>query len=125
MSQYALLTRPDSQPKAIKGQKRGVATFVLHLSPSDLSGFEVCPCKTASCVYFCINVCGRGGMVGAIGDHIQAARIRKTKLYFENRELFMAMLADDIRKAIKWAKRKGFKPAFRLNGTSDIPWHRI
>ena len=51
---------------------------------------------------------------------IQKARIRKTKMYFEQREEFLATLEADIRKAIKFAEKQGLIPVFRLNGTSDL-----
>lgn len=117
---FQLLTRPDAQPKAVKGEKYGVMTFVLHLAPADVSSHEVCPMRTAACTFFCLNTAGRGAF-----DSVQAARIRKTRLYFTDRALFMAMLAADIRKAIRYAKKRKYKAAFRLNGTSDIPWHRV
>jgi hypothetical protein len=55
---------------------------------------------------------------------IQKARIRKTQYFFENREGFMADLAKDIQKAIRFAEKKGLKPVFRLNGTSDLSWEK-
>jgi hypothetical protein len=51
---------------------------------------------------------------------IQKARVRKTVQYFEQREQFLLDLEADIRKGIKMAERLGLKPAFRLNGTSDL-----
>jgi hypothetical protein len=57
---------------------------------------------------------------GETTNMIQKARIRKTVMYFEQREQFLADLAADIRKGIKMAERLGLKPAFRLNGTSDL-----
>jgi hypothetical protein len=55
---------------------------------------------------------------------IQKARIRKTQYFFANRDAFMVDLANDIRKAIKFAARKGLTPVFRLNGTSDLSWEK-
>ena len=55
---------------------------------------------------------------------IQQARIRKTKMFFENREQFLADLENDIRLGIKQAEKQGLIPAFRLNGTSDIAWEK-
>jgi hypothetical protein len=57
---------------------------------------------------------------GETTNMIQKARIRKTQMYFEQREEFLATLAADIRKAIKMAEKLGLKPVFRLNGTSDL-----
>jgi hypothetical protein len=55
---------------------------------------------------------------------IQEARKRKTRLFFADRAEFMNQLASDIRKAIKFAERKGLTPVFRLNGTSDLSWEK-
>ena len=57
---------------------------------------------------------------GETTNMIQKARIRKTVMYFEQRDLFLATLEADIRKAIKFAERQGLIPVFRLNGTSDL-----
>jgi hypothetical protein len=61
---------------------------------------------------------------GETTNVIQKARIRKTKLFFENRDVFLAILEDDIRKAIKQSEKKGLIPVFRLNGTSDLSWEK-
>jgi hypothetical protein len=57
---------------------------------------------------------------GESTNAIQKARIRKTLQYFEQRDQFLADLEADIRKAIRFAERKGLTPVFRLNGTSDL-----
>jgi hypothetical protein len=113
-------------PKLMKGEKLGYLSFVLHLAPADLSGKEVCPKRTAGCTAACLNTAGRGGMFkkGETTNVIQQARIRKTKLFFENREQFLADLEADIRLGIKQAEKKNMIPCFRLNGTSDLAWEK-
>lgn len=126
-STLKLLTMPKAQPKGVKGEKEGYMTFILHLAPADLSGYQVCPKSSAGCRDACLNLAGRGGMfkAGETTNMIQLARIRKTKWFFEDRESFMAQLGIDIGKAITMAYKKGMKPVFRLNGTSDIAWEKI
>jgi hypothetical protein len=119
-SAFKLLTKPDRQPKAVKGQKHGYMTFVLHLAPADVSGNNVCPMSSGGCRAGCLNRAGRGRF-----DGVQAARLRRTRWYFDDRAGFMAALSSDIAKAIAYAGRRGYRPAFRLNGTSDIPWQRV
>jgi hypothetical protein len=111
-----------ANPKIQKGTAKGYLSFILHLAPSDLSGKNVCPKATAGCIAACLNTAGRGGMFkrGENTNTIQKARIRKTKMYFEQRDEFMLALEADIRKGIKLAAKLGLKPAFRLNGTSDL-----
>jgi hypothetical protein len=128
---FELLT---SNPKVVKGQKKGVWTLILHLAPAKLSGYEVCPKRTVGCTEACLNIAGRGGIaLGGILTHlelmqgirtnaVQVARIRRTKMYFEQRDLFMATLRRDISKAVKLARKYGIVLAIRLNGTSDIRW---
>ena len=113
-------------PKILKGMKQGYMTYILHLAPADVSGYNTCPKATAGCKAACLNTAGRGGMFkkGETTNVIQQARIRKTKMFFEDRENFLAILKDDIRKAIKQAEKKGLIPVFRLNGTSDIAWEK-
>ena len=115
-----------ANPKIQKGTKMGYLSFILHLAPADLSGRETCPKRTAGCTAACLNTAGRGGMFkrGETTNMIQKARIRKTQYFFNNRAEFMADLANDIKKAIRFAERKGLTPVFRLNGTSDLSWEK-
>jgi len=111
-----------ANPKIQKGTKLGYLSFILHLAPSTLSGKNTCPKATPGCTAACLNTAGRGGMFkrGENTNMIQKARIRKTVQYFEQREQFLLDLEADIRKAIRFAERKGLTPVFRLNGTSDL-----
>lgn len=115
-----LLTKPDSNPKIAKGMKKGVMTFALHLAPADLSGFEVCPMRSNGCTKACLNTAGRGRF-----DNVQLARIWRTKMYFNDRHAFMDQLVKEIHAAKRYAEKRGFELAVRLNATSDIPWHRV
>ena len=110
----------ESNPKTLKGESKGYMTFIMHLAPGSLSGFNVCPGASDGCLFSCLNTAGRGHMKG-----IQDARIRRTRLFFEDRPTFMAMLVDEVSKGIRKAERKGLIPVFRLNGTSDIRWETV
>lgn len=115
-----------ANPKIQKGAKLGYLSFILHLAPATLSGKETCPKRTAGCTAACLNTAGRGGMFkrGENTNMIQQARIRKTKMFFEDREGFMEQLEKDINLGIKQARRLGLTPVFRLNGTSDLAWEK-
>ena len=115
-----------ANPKTQKGAAKGYLTFILHLAPADLSGYETCAKRTAGCSAACLNTAGRGGMFkkGTNTNAVQQARIRKTKWFFENRQAFMLELFHDIRKAIRFARRRDLTPVFRLNGTSDLAWEK-
>jgi hypothetical protein len=113
-------------PKILKGLKQGFNTYILHLAPANLSGYEVCAKRTIGCTDACLNTSGRGGMIkkGETTNAIQQARIRKTKMFFENRVQFMVDLVKDIELAIKQSIKKDLTPVFRLNGTSDLAWEK-
>ena len=110
----------ESNPKTLKGESKGYMTFIMHLAPGSISGFNVCPGASKGCLAACLNTAGRGHM-----SNIQAARIRRTRLFFEDRPAFMAQLVDEVSKAIRKAERKGLIPVFRLNGTSDIRFETV
>jgi len=106
--------------KTVKGEAMGYMTFIMHLAPSTLSGYNTCPMASAGCAAACLNTAGRGRFTA-----IQEARVRKTRWFFENRDTFMAQLVKDILAAIRKAGRENMVPVFRLNGTSDIRWETV
>jgi hypothetical protein len=111
--------------KTVKGEKYGYQTFILHLAPANLSGYETCPKRTEGCTAACLNTAGRGGMFKPGGTNtIQEARKRKTRMFFEQREEFMALLVKEIESARKKAEKSNMIAVFRLNGTSDISFEK-
>jgi hypothetical protein len=113
-------------PKILKGIEQGYNTYILHLAPAKLSGYEVCAKRTIGCTDACLNLAGRGGMFkkGENTNMIQKARIRKTKMFFEDRITFMNFLVKDIELAIKQSAKKSLIPVFRMNGTSDLSFEK-
>lgn len=109
-----------SNYKTLKGERMGVMTGILHLAPHYLSGYNVCSMASEGCSSSCLNTAGRGAF-----STTQQARIRRTKLFFEEREMFMNMLRKDIETLRKRAQAKRMITAVRLNGTSDIDWRRF
>lgn len=114
-------------PKVAKGTKAGFLTAILHLAPSTLSGYNTCPMATAGCAFACLNTAGRGGIFrkGETTNAIQTARIRKTVMFYEQRDTFMSQLYREVRNFVKLARKHGLTPAIRLNGTSDIRWETV
>jgi len=110
----------DTNYKTAKGRKLGYMTGILYLTPADASGYEVCPMRSQGCTNACLNTAGRGAM-----NCVQRSRLAKTHWYFEDRRSFLEQLDRDILALVRKAKREGFTPCVRLNGTSDIPWDRI
>lgn len=112
----------DTNAKTVKGQKEGYLTGILYIAPATLSGYNTCAmADTAGCTHACLNTAGLGGVYSSIQD----ARIKKAKLFFEDRQLFMVNIVKDIELLIKKAAAKGFIPLVRLNGTSDIKWENV
>lgn len=107
--------------KVQKGQAAGFLTAIMHLAPAWLSGYNVCPMASKGCIAACLNLSGVWGAAPAT----QTARIRKTKMFFENREAFMKLLIKDILALVFKAEKMGLAPAVRLNGTSDIRWENV
>ena len=107
-------------PKMIKGEKMGYMSFILHLAPANISGYNTCPMASFGCMAGCLNTSGRG-----IYQRTQDARIRRTQMFFAQRDTFMQWLIDDILAGIRKAERHGLIPVFRLNGTSDIRWENV
>ena len=115
-----MLLNIDKNAKTIKGQSLGYMTGVLYLAPHTLSGHQVCPSASLGCIAACLNTAGRGAM-----NCTQVARIRKTQMFFEDRESFMRQLDKEIVKLVAKAARAGMTPLVRLNGTSDLPWENF
>lgn len=108
--------------KIIKGDKKGVyLTAIMHLAPSNESGYNVCPFASDGCKAACLYTAG----LAQAYPTIKESRIARTKLFFEHRDLFTSLLFAEIDAFIRKTERKGVKPAIRLNGTSDIVWERI
>ena len=106
-----------SSTKTIKGEKLGVKTAILYLSPGSISGVNLCPFASDGCLHACLYTAGKG-----IIPNIKASRMKKTQLFLSNRKAFVEMLKKDILSHIRKSKREGMRPAVRLNGTSDIAW---
>jgi hypothetical protein len=111
----------NTNAKTVKGEKLGFYTGILYLAPSNLSGYQVCPmAKLAQCEKACLYTAGRGAF-----NSIQAARIAKTKYYFENKPNFMLNLVKDIEAGKRKTATLGQTLLIRLNGTSDIKWENV
>ena len=99
----------------------GYQGAVLHLAPHRESlKYNVCSNASKGCSDACLFHQGRGRF-----DNVRNARIRKTLMFFEDKEGFMKELIKDIAAVLRKADREDKIPTIRLNGTSDIPWERV
>ena len=116
-----LLTEDLANFKMAKNRLKGrFLTYILHLAPSDISGYNTCKHASTGCKTACLNTAGRGRF-----DNVKQARTRKTRLFFENRQQFFDLLVKDLHAVERKAKKLGLRPVVRLNGTSDLPWDLI
>lgn len=113
-------------PKTRKGEKLGYLTGILYMAPSDESGYNVCPMALrkdeiadgvkSACSRSCLTFAGKGMMPA-----VRAARVRRTRLYFEDRVAFYTMIREDIETLIRVVARDGWDGlVIRLDGTSDL-----
>lgn len=110
---YKLLAVGDSNTKLRKNKT--VKTFGLSMAPHKSAGIgNVCPHASVGCIATCLNHQG----LASIFESIRLARVKRTKLWYENRELFLSTLREEL------SKLSGFC-AIRLNVFSDIPWEQF
>ena len=108
-----LLSEPDASAKSRKSVR---PEYMLYLTPHRLAKIEnLCPWSTSGCRKHCLHSAGRGAQ-----PNVAQGRLVRTQLLFEAPELFLAILADNLRLVDK--RGGGW---VRLNGTSDIPWEEV
>lgn len=134
-------SRPGSKPveerdllgiggdtKTKKGEEHKVATGIMYLAPADESGIaNLCPFASPDCKADCLKSSGR-----MIMDNAKNARMWKTQAMKDDPKGFVDRLETEVKSLVKATdkgtgrgKYMGFKPAVRLNGTSDIPWENM
>ena len=120
MSNYKLLS-VGNNAKTVKGDGSEYLTAILYMAPADnLEGVNVCAmAEVAGCKAACLYTAGRGKM-----NSVQAGRLRKTMLWRDDRQGFLATLRQDITKFQAYCLKRGIQPVVRLNGTSDIMWEK-
>ncbi len=112
----------DVSAKLAKNSKySGKYTYCMYLAPAELSGYNTCPMATKECIAGCLNTSGRVKM--DVENKIVGSRIKKTKLYFEQRDFFMNWLIAEISAHKAKAEKQNMFFSVRLNGTSDINWN--
>lgn len=111
-----------NSPKLVKSLERNVMTYGVYFAPHNLSGYNVCP-NSDNCCRYCLHGSGRNKLEllsNKNGGPIQNSRVKKTKLFFEDRPSFMRLLIHEINHARQKADASNMTLAIRLNCTSDI-----
>lgn len=102
-----------------KAYKFNELVYSLYLAPAKMSGYEVCPMRNKYCTSLCLNESGHN-RIDIHHNNINKSRIKKTQLFFENREFFMQWMINEITFYKKKSEKHGYKFSVRLNNTSDI-----
>ena len=111
----------DNNIKIEKSKALGFRTFGIHFAPYKQAGRNVCAFASKGCIKSCLNTSGHGQF-----DKTQKAREKKTKAFFTNRNRFLEKLYREITNKNKNVpKLNNLQPVYRLNLTSDLPFHKI
>lgn len=115
-----------NNPKVVKNAVVGnILTYSLSLLQGNLSGYEVCGAALNSpCRPLCLGFTGHAKASilahGVEQSSVVRSRMIKTRLFFENKNLFMDLLIYEIEKARKQAENNNMGFSVRLNCMSDL-----
>lgn len=101
-------------------KENGYEVVGISIAPAKIAGYEVCTGSSVGCREACIYVSGHGRFTNT-----QIARIKRKLLFFQNNKAFKLQLFKELTSFVKSCKRKGVKPAVRLNVFSDIPYEIV
>ena len=113
----------NSSQKMEKGKKENYDSYVIYLSPSDLSGVNMCRFASAGCIAACLNGSGHALIAERAkgkANPIAISRLKKTWLVSFNRVAAEKVICHEIEREGKRSHSNGHKFCARLNGTSDI-----
>lgn len=103
------------------GESVGILTRVLYMQPARESGREACAGRSKGCTASCLaEGVGQMSITNA-----RRARRRRHASFYADRARFLADLAIEIARHERTAAKQGKVPAIRLNGTTDLPFHRM
>ena len=105
--------------KHIKSIEYNELVYTIYLAPANSSGYEVCSMRNIECADLCLNESGMNRM-NMNDELINRSRIKKTQLFFENREYFLKWMMYEIELTKMKAEKLGMSFSVRINNTSDI-----
>lgn len=122
----------SNNQKIQKSVEYGYLSAGIHFAPYKTSGFNVCSHASPICIANCLCYAGHGGInlitdpeTGKRTNRAQRARIKRTRLLFQNKRLWFRLFHWEMKKLLRKCDRLGLKPVFRPNLTSDLPWEHI
>ena len=122
--------------KTIKGEKKGITTYIMYLSPytDNSKGINLCSHASIGCANACLF-----GSGAARFNAVQNGKRNKTEYFLADRKNFLIQLKNEISKIVTMhdaiigneligkngdaIRYKNF--AIRLNGTSDISFEKF
>jgi hypothetical protein len=113
----------SNNAKTRKGEKKGIKTYIMYMSPFTQNSKGINLCSHAS--DGCANACLFGSGFGGIYTNVEQGRINKTEWFLHNRNEFLLALVKNITKLKKKHDKKGEKICIRLNGTTDIAFEKL
>jgi len=128
---YKRMLGVASDTKTIKSLKYAYLTGICYLMASNYAkkdGYNIpntCGNESKECREGCLLKAGRGKF-----SNVRLARLNKTRCLLENRSVTnpninaIKSIIKDIYTLKITAYNKGLTPCVRLNGTSDLPWHK-
>jgi hypothetical protein len=116
--------------KAIKAEKYGWLNAINYMAPHATGGVgNLCPDSSAGCRALCLGMySGQASMVSDLENGTNAtreSRIAKAQFFMDDRQAFMAEMANHVRAMVRKAKREGKLLCVRPNGSTDIAFERI
>ena len=107
--------------KTIKGEKLGVKTAIMYLSPytDNSKGINLCSHASVGCAKACLFGSGAARFAG-----VQNGKRNKTEYFLADRKNFLLQLVKEISTIVRLHSDK-WDIAIRLNGTSDIPFEKF
>lgn len=108
--------------KTIKGEKKGITTYIMYLAPynQNSKGINLCSHASEGCAKACLF-----GSGAARFTNVQKGKINKTEYFLADRSAFLAQLDEEIAKITAKHSKDNSKFAIRLNGTSDIRFEKF
>ena len=106
--------------KTDKGNKKGVLTLPVYMSPHREGGKNMCAGASAGCIASCL-----GHSSGHMRFDMQRrARIAKTMFFQLYPDQFLAQYNEEIEAHERKAQRADKLAAYRGNGSTDIRWEK-
>jgi hypothetical protein len=119
-------------PKAIKASKYGYVNAINYMAPAATAGAgNLCPHASPGCLALCLGwYSGQAGMLSNATletgrNAARNSRARKSRQFMQERQAFLADMANGIRACQRKAKRLGMQLCVRPNGATDITWESV